>query len=70
MAIAAGYNNMAYSIMQLNTLFFKYLLGLTIFSVFAGIFLVYQKFRKSSLGELNIQLNWKQLSWYITNRNF
>ncbi len=62
MAIAAGYNNMSYSIMQLNTLFFKYLLGLTIFSAFAGIFLVYQQFRKSSLGELKIQLNFRNFS--------
>jgi hypothetical protein len=62
MAIAAGYNNMSYSIMQLNTLFFKYLLGLTIFSVFAGIFLVYQQVRNSSLGNFKIQFNFQNFS--------
>jgi hypothetical protein len=62
MAIAAGYNNMAYSIMQLNTLFFKYLLGLTIFSLIAGIFLVYQRVRNSSLGNFKIQFNFQNFS--------
>lgn len=62
MAIAAGYNNMAYSIMQLNTLFFKYLLGLTIFSVLAGIFLIYQHVRNSNLGALKIQFNFRKFS--------
>ena len=58
----ANNNNMAYSVMQLKTLFFKYLLGLTIFSIFVGIFLIYNHVRNSSLGALKIQFNFRKFS--------
>ena len=73
MAIAAGNNNMAYSILQLNKLFFKYLLGLTIFSVLSGVFFIYKFLQQNKIiisSIFKIQFKIRNLSGALFEKSF